>query len=113
MLSKLNWLLLFLFIFCPKNFSQTNGPKEQIVEKLNNYFALERENIHLHLNKDTYLSEEDIWFKGYAYNRKELLPFYKTMNVFVVLYNQAGIKINQQLNKFLRNILLKTINSLN
>ena len=97
MLSKLNWLLLFLFIFCPKNFSQTNGPKEQIVEKLNNYFALERENIHLHLNKDTYLSEEDIWFKGYAYNRKELLPFYKTMNVFVVLYNQAGIKINQQL----------------
>ena len=97
MTHKINLVLLLLVAFSLQSFSQNQDIKDQIAEKLNSYFALERENIHLHLNKDIYLSDEDIWFKGYTYNRKELLPFYKTMNVFVVLYDQTGTKINQQL----------------
>jgi hypothetical protein len=94
---KPNAALLFLLLFCAKTFSQTSDSKQQIIQHLENYFALDRENIHLHLNKDIFLSEENIWFKGYAYNRRELLPFYSTSNVFVALYNQSGTLINQQL----------------
>lgn len=97
MIHQLRLLLLLFVVFSSKSFSQNQEIKNQIATKLNSYFALERENIHLHLNKDIYLSDENIWFKGYTYNRKELLPFYKTMNVFVVLYNQTGTKISQQL----------------
>lgn len=97
MVHQIRLVLLFLVLFSSKTFGQSQDTKKEIADKLNSYFALERENIHLHLNKDTYLSNEKIWFKGYTYNRKELLPFYKTMNVFVVLYNQTGTKISQQL----------------
>lgn len=97
MKSKLKFLLLLLLSFHIKSFSQEADTKQKIAEKLNTYFALERENIHLHLNKDTFSSEESIWFKGYVYNRKELVPFFSTMNVFVALYNQTGEKMSQQL----------------
>ena len=88
---------LFLLFFVSKNFSQNTEIKENIAEKLNSYFDLERENIHLHLNKDLYLTDESIWFKGYVYNRKERLPFFNTTNVFVVLYNETGTQIAKQL----------------
>lgn len=97
MMSKPTTLLLFLVLLCTKNYCQNQDTKQQIVQHLQDYFALERENIHLHLNKNIYLSNESIWFKGYAYNRKELLPFYSTSNVFVALYNQSGTLIKQQL----------------
>lgn len=97
MFSKPTTLFLFLVLLCTKSFSQNQDAKQQIVQHLQDYFALERENIHLHLNKNIYLTNESIWFKGYAYNRKELLPFYSTSNVFVALYNQSGTLIKQQL----------------
>lgn len=97
MTYQIRLFLLLLIAFSSKTFSQNQDIKKHIAEKLNSYFSLERENIHLHLNKDIYLSGENIWFKGYTYNRKELLPFYNTMNVFVALYNQTGTKISQQL----------------
>lgn len=90
-------VLLLLLLFFSKSFGQNPDIKQQIAEKLNNYFLLERENIHLHLNKDLYLSEENIWFKGYVFNRKQLVPFYSTTNIFVVLFNETGTKINQKL----------------
>ena len=62
----------------------------------NNYFELEREAIHLHLNKTDYLTNESIWFKGYVVNRKTNGLFYST-NIFVVLYDENGVKIDEQL----------------
>lgn len=85
------------FILSMNIYSQNADTNPPIIDKLKSYFALERENIHLHLNKNTYLTNESIWFKGYTYNRKELLPFYNTMNVFVVLHNQTGTVISKQL----------------
>ena len=97
MQSKFKLLFVLALSLSVKTFSQAPDTKQVIAEKLNSYFALERENIHLHLNKDTFSTEESIWFKGYAYNRKELVPFFSTMNVFVALYDQTGTKITQQL----------------
>ena len=97
MTHQVRLILIFLIVFTSESFGQSQDVKNEIAEKLTTYFKLERENIHLHLNKDTYLSDEKIWFKGYTYNRKELLPFYNTMNVFVTLFNQEGTKISQQL----------------
>ena len=97
MILKPTYVLLFLIAFSTKNFSQSADPKQQISQHLEAYFDLEREKIHLHLNKDTFASEERIWFKGYVYNRKELLPFYSTSNVYIGLYNQSGTLIRQQL----------------
>lgn len=94
---KPTWILLFCLLFTSSFFSQELDTKQKIAEKINQYFALDRENIHLHLNKDTFLTEESIWFKGYVYNRKQLSPFYNTTNVFVVLYDQTGTIISQQL----------------
>ena len=94
---KSTFAFLFLLAFSTKNFSQSADPKQKIIEHLDAYFDLEREKIHLHLNKDTFATEESIWFKGYVYNRKELLPFYSTSNVFIALYNQSGTLISKQL----------------
>jgi hypothetical protein len=97
MSHKLNPLLLIVVFISFSAFAQNEVTKQKIAKHLDDYFELERENIHLHLNKDIYLTDESIWFKGYAYNRKDLLPFYSTSNVFVALYNQSGTLIEQQL----------------
>ena len=95
--TKKIYCTVIAFFISLSSFCQNTDNKPQIIDKLNTYFSLERENIHLHLNKKTYLSNESIWFKGYTYNRKELVPFYNTMNVFVVLHNQSGAVITKQL----------------
>ncbi len=94
--KKIHYTIITFFLFL-NSYCQDISNNPQIIDKLNAYFSLERENIHLHLNKKTYLSNESIWFKGYTYNRKELLPFYNTMNVFVALHDQSGAVVSKQL----------------
>jgi hypothetical protein len=97
MFSKPTSLLLFLVLIVANGFSQSNNSKQQIVQHFENYFALERENMHLHLNKNTYLTNESIWFKGYVYNKKDKLPFFFTTNIYVVLHDENGTKIETKL----------------
>lgn len=97
MFSKPNTFLLILVLLCTKNFSQTPDTKQQIIQHLQDYFSLERESIHLHLNKSSYLTNESIWFKGYVFNKKDKLPFFYTTNVYVVLYDEKGTKIESKL----------------
>lgn len=89
--------LFLVLLLSIKSYSQSTNLKKEIDKNLNEYFALERESIHLHLNKQTYLSEENIWFKGYVFNKKMLKPFFNTTNVYVVLYNQEGVLIDKKL----------------
>ena len=78
------------------SFSQTVN-KEKIAQSLNNYYQFERENIHLHLNKTTYLSNEIIWFKGYILDKKTNALNIGTTNVYVALYNSEGKEFLNQL----------------
>jgi hypothetical protein len=71
--------------------------KEYIKKSLENYFNLDRENIHLHLNKNEFLTSENIWFKGYIANRKQTNATIKTTNIQVALLNDKGEKIDDYL----------------
>jgi hypothetical protein len=95
--TKLFFLPLTL-LFSLAIFSQNNEEtvKSKIGVVLENYFNLEREAIHIHLNKTTFLNEETIWYQGYIVNRKTSKPFY-TSNVFVLLFDEDGKQIDDKL----------------
>ncbi|MCO6175331.1 hypothetical protein NHF50_09780 [Flavobacterium sp. NRK F10] len=86
------FLLTFLLSIALK--AQNMG---EIDRKFQNYFKLDRENIYLHLNKNTYFSNETVWFKGYILDKKtnKLNPL--TTNVYITLYNQDKNEIKNQL----------------
>jgi hypothetical protein len=66
-------------------------------EKLINYFKLDRENIHLHLNKTIYSSNETVWFKGYIIEKKESKLNFLTTNVHVRLLDSNKKEIFNKL----------------
>jgi len=61
--------LAFLFLLCYTTHSQEFMNKEEVGKAFEQYFELPREALFLHLNKSTYLEGEELWFKGYVYNR--------------------------------------------
>ncbi len=61
------------------------------------YFELPRESVFLHLNKSTYIVGENIWFKGFIYNRREGRPFRETSNLYVGLYDGEGKQLKKNL----------------
>jgi hypothetical protein len=76
-------------------YSQSEGNKKNdvIAPSILDYFKMDRENIHLHLNKNTYLTDENIWFKGYIIEKKISIPYIPTSNVYVSLIDQNGENI--------------------
>jgi len=82
-LSKTKILLLVFFI--QNTYCQTVVENQIVEEKVKNYFYLTRENIHLHFNKETYISNETIWFKGYVIDKVSGLLNIETTNVYVSL----------------------------
>lgn len=74
-----------------------NTSKEKAVKALTDYFLLERENIHVQCNKSIYTTEEQIWFKGYVFHRKNNIPFFNTINVFANLIDESGTIIDTKL----------------
>jgi hypothetical protein len=87
-----------LILICSISFSQNDlvSEKVKIATVFQNYFALNREAIHLHLNKSSFINNESIWFKGYTINRNNTNPN-GTTNVYIILYDENGTKINNQL----------------
>lgn len=99
MTKKISALLFSFFLLCfLRNNAQDNSNyKNELTEKIEQYFKLERENIHLHCNKSIYMTDEAIWFKGYVYHRKIGLPFFATTNVYAILYDSEGKKVDEKL----------------
>lgn len=98
-----NNFTLFLLFLCLNSallFAQTQtntSTKENITNAFKRYFKLDRENIHVHLDKNVFMTNESIWFKGYVYNKKLNLPFFATTNVYVQLIDESGAIITNQL----------------
>lgn len=89
-------ILAFTFssaVYCQQDI---DDPKSKIVSTLDNYFDLEREAIHLHLDKTTFINNEAIWYKGYIINRKTTKPFFTT-NVYVLLFDEKGNQLSEKL----------------
>ena len=81
------------FLFCQ---NETDENITKITTVLDNYFDLEREAIHLHLDKTTFLNNETIWYQGYVINRKTNKPYFTT-NVFVLLFDESGKQLSEKL----------------
>ncbi|SHI94960.1 hypothetical protein [Aquimarina spongiae] len=64
------------------------------VEQANaSYFNIPRETLYLHVNKSTYITGEEIWFKGYAYDQKNNLPSLNTTNFEVEIFDEQGNEV--------------------
>ncbi|MBJ96521.1 MAG: hypothetical protein CMC87_00895 [Flavobacteriaceae bacterium] len=59
-----------------------------------NYFQLNREYVHLHLNKTKIAPKENIWFSAYVYDLRTNLPNATTTNLNVALFNEDGQQID-------------------
>lgn len=96
--NRFYYILLVLYLNCFIIYAQkATIIKDKITTAISGYFLLDRENIHLNFNKKIFLTHEEIWFKGYVFNRKSNTPFFTTTNVFTILFDENGNKINEQL----------------
>ena len=93
--SLLTLLITLATGFCHNVSAQQ--AKEKITQALASYFSLERENIHAHIDKNTFMTTEKIWFKGYVYHRKKGKPFFPSTNIFCYLMDSDGKVIETQL----------------
>lgn len=78
-------------------YSQNADNQQKIKTNLEDYFHFERENIHVQFNKTIYISNENIAFKGYVFNKQSSLPNLNTTNVQLVIYDTQGQVILKQL----------------
>ncbi|MCK8523710.1 hypothetical protein M0D21_19160 [Aquimarina sp. D1M17] len=93
---RLPLFFLFSLLCAVPSFSQASSSisPEEANER---YFEIPRESIYLHLNKSTYLKGEEIWFKAYAYDRKNNLSSLRTKNFSIELFNDRGEVIHSSL----------------
>lgn len=92
--------IIFLLIISIKQYAQdsiTNSNEIKISSVIKNYFNLERESIHLHLNKKVYINNETIWIKGYVKNRETDLLNFRTNNINAILFDENGYKLSEKL----------------
>ncbi|MEY8848106.1 hypothetical protein AB9K26_04790 [Psychroserpens sp. XS_ASV72] len=92
---KYQLFYLIFFLSLPLNVLSQSNPK--IETAYPEYFNLPRETMFVHLNKTTFISGEEIWFKTYTYDRRQHKVFKETTNIYVGIYNSEGKQIKKQL----------------
>lgn len=97
-MKKLFAAALLLFLICPGRtaFAQQDDNKSAMDKALTTYFTLDRENIHVHLDKNIFLAGEETWFRGYVLQRKLKLPN-QTTNVYGALIDATGKVLKTEL----------------
>ena len=90
-------LFMAMLYPCAATAQENKDKKDKIAKVLNDYFHLERENIHVHFDKSIFLTNEQIWFKGYVFHRKLNIPFYSTTNIYANLIDSDGNILETQL----------------
>ncbi|KGO78962.1 hypothetical protein Q763_15730 [Flavobacterium beibuense F44-8] len=96
MKKRLTTIIFLCILIALPIYGQENKVQE-ISSIVKNYFSLERENIHVHFNKTTFITNESIWFKGYVYYSKKNTPFFTTTNIFAVLKNAENKTLDSKL----------------
>ncbi|MEZ4792021.1 MAG: hypothetical protein R2783_00645 [Gelidibacter sp.] len=94
---KFAYLFFTILYFTSSIIAQEISQKETLLEAYTSYFDTERETIYLHFNKNVFITQEPIWFKGYVYDKKNGQPFINTTNVYVALYDTEGNEIRNKL----------------
>ncbi|WP_220763544.1 hypothetical protein [Flavobacterium sp. UMI-01] len=96
---KIN-IYFYCFLYCAVAFSQakTNVTNSQkVVNLLDTYFKLDRETIHVQFNKEVYVTNEIVGFKGYVWSKNNEAPNTNTTNVNVVIYDSNNQVVKKQL----------------
>lgn len=96
MKKRLTIIIFLCILIALPSYGQENKVQE-ISSIVKNYYSLERENIHVHFSKTTFITNESIWFKGYVYYSKKNTPFFTTTNIFAVLKNAENKTLDTKL----------------
>ncbi len=92
MTNHLLRFLVLLFISYPI-FAQDQETTTTIEEANASYFKIPRETLYLHANKSTYVTGEEIWFKGYVYDRQNNLPSITSTNFEIEVFDVQGNEV--------------------
>lgn len=92
-MKKLFTVLYLMSISLPSVYAQITSLPE-LQQTYSNYFQLNREYIHLHLNKTKIAPKENIWFSAYTYDLRTNLPNPTTTNLNVTLFSEDGEQID-------------------
>lgn len=77
--------------------SQNMSLERKVKPAFKDYFGLPRASIFLHMNRSSYVKGEEIWFKGYLYNRLKSTPLKEPLNLYVGIYDSDGKQIKKEL----------------
>jgi hypothetical protein len=88
-------IICSLFFF--QSNSQNSNSQKAIENSLENYFQYDREMIHVQFNKNKYVNNEDIAFKGYITSKNNTLLAENTTNIQLIVYNEQRQIIQKQL----------------
>lgn len=86
-----------LFFTCFYCFSQTPTQQDKIKALLDTYFLDDREIIHVQFNKNLYLNNEDVAFKGYVFSKNNNAPHQSSTNIQLVIYNEQQEVVQKKL----------------
>jgi len=89
-------IIICSLLFFQSN-SQTIDNKKLIENCLENYFQYDRENIHVQFNKNRYVNNEDIGFKGYITSKNNTILAENTTNVQLIVYDTQRQIIQKKL----------------
>src|SRR5690606_25960978 len=93
--------IILSVIFLLTLFSVLSQEKDEMLvsldKKLNEYYTLDRENIHVHFSKSAYFTNEKIWLSGYVFTQQTGLPSIYTNNVFVEVFDSEGSFVSRNL----------------
>jgi len=90
-------IIIIFSLFFFKSNSQNSDSQKAIENYLESYFQYDRENIHVHFNKNKYVNNEDIAFKGYITSKNGTLLAENTTNIQLVIYDGQKQIIQKQL----------------
>lgn len=92
-MKKILLLLSITFISFSSNSQDLKNVKNSYLE----YFKFPRETVFLHTNKTTYIKGEEMWFKIYAYDRKNNLSSKTTSNIYLGIYDENGKQLDKKI----------------
>lgn len=90
------FIIICSLLFFQSN-SQNSNSQNAIENYLENYFQYDREMIHVQFNKNKYVNNEDIAFKGYIRSKNNTLLAENTTNIQLVIYDSQKQIIQKQL----------------
>ncbi|MFC6876033.1 hypothetical protein [Flavobacterium myungsuense] len=89
-------IIIFSLFFFQSN-SQNSDSQKAIENYLESYFKYDREIIHVQFNKNKYVNNEDIAFKGYITSKNNTILAENTTNIQLVIYDSQKQIIQKKL----------------